>query len=251
LSSALQRIALPSRSEFIAEIERRLRKTYGTPDLGNVDDPLDELIYVILSLQTNERNYRRVWVELRRRFPIWQHLLKSRPSTLVRALTPAGLARQKAAHIRAILRTLMTERGTTSLDFLRTMSNVAVERYLTALPGVGIKTARCVELYSLKRDVFPVDVHALRILKRVGIVPETLHRKLAHDPIQEIVPRALRYTLHVNLVVHGRERCLPRAPRCSGCSLNDICRFAAAKRAVPVKPNRDRMKKSMVSITSI
>ena len=48
-----------------------------------------------------------------------------------------------------------------SLAALKHMSNNQAEEYLTSLPGVGIKTARCVLLYSLNREVFPADVNCL------------------------------------------------------------------------------------------
>jgi endonuclease III len=91
------------------------------------------------------------------------------------------------------------------------------------LPGVGVKTARCVMLYSLDRKVFPVDTHSIRLFENLGIISSPLRFEYAQDPLQQLVPLDLRYSLHVNAVAHGRETCVPRAPKCDVCPIADLC----------------------------
>src|SRR5205823_13277940 len=115
--------------------------------------------------------------------------------------------------------------GKHSLDLLRTMSDEEAERLLTRLPGLSWKAARCVLLYSLQRDVLPIDSNTFRILKRTGVLSRraVYRRRTLHDAIQAAVPAHRRRALHVNLVVHGQRTCLPRAPKCVGCPLNTDC----------------------------
>ncbi|MEZ5304792.1 MAG: endonuclease III domain-containing protein [Verrucomicrobiales bacterium] len=102
--------------------------------------------------------------------------------------------------------------GKLSLADLRRLPDGEVEAFLTSLKGVGKKVARCVMMYSLDRQVFPVDTHCWRIARRLGWVRPT--QKDGHcserdmDRLQERIPPARRYSLHVNMVSLGRGFCL-------------------------------------------
>src|SRR5690606_19988842 len=110
---------------------------------------------------------------------------------LVSALESGGMASVKVDRLREQLLAIRTRFGEVTLEPLHRMPDEEAERFLLSLPGVGPKAARCVLLYSLNRDVFPVDSHCLRIVKRLELVPENLDRKKAHDRVQELIPRRL------------------------------------------------------------
>jgi endonuclease III len=103
---------------------------------------------------------------------------------------------------------------------------------LVRLPGFSWKTARCVLLYSLDRDVFPIDSNTFRVLKRAGILPASAvyRRRSLHDALQAAIPAPSRRAFHVNLVVHGQRTCLPRAPHCAEC----VARASCPMRGVPL-----------------
>jgi endonuclease III len=111
------------------------------------------------------------------------------------------------------------------LDHLRELGDTEAERSLMKLPGLSWKGARCVMLYGLMRDVFPVDSNTLRILKRTGVVraDAVYRRRELHDAIQALVQTPRRRLLHVNLVVHGQQTCLPLVPKCANCRLSELC----------------------------
>jgi endonuclease III len=204
-------------------IAESLAVEYGTPTrrelpLGNHPDPLDELIYILLTVMT-EFGVDGVWRELKRRYPAWDAVLRARQSTIERILQPIGLYEQRATRLRTILKRIRVDRGACSLDFLASMPDAEAESYLTSLPGVGKKVARCVLMYSLGRDVLPVDAHVLRVAKRLHLLEDDVSWGHAHDAIHEAVPPAYRYALHVNLVRHGRAVCRARSPKCSDCGL--------------------------------
>ena len=108
--------------------------------------------------------------------------------------------------------------GRLTLAPLQGLDDAAGEAFLTSLPGVGKKVARCVMMYSLGREVFPVDTHCWRIARRFGWVRPT--QKDGHcaprdmDRLQNKIPPALRFSLHVNMVSLGREHCKAGAPLC-------------------------------------
>jgi endonuclease III len=223
-------ISSPLRSgavERLAHIDSVLETAYGTPEgaLGNKPDPLDEAIYIILSFQTDLRRFSSTWCRLRAAFPSWDVLEGAAARDVARILRDGGLHRQKARTIRRLLREVRKVVGEHSLDLLRAMNDEEAEKLLTRLPGLSWKAARCVLLYSLGRDVLPIDSNTFRILKRTAVLSRraVYRRRALHDAVQAAVPSHRRRALHVNLVVHGQRTCLPRTPDCACCPLNADC----------------------------
>lgn len=207
----------------IRVLSARLAREYENPRHHNKDDPLDELIFILLSGKTGERAYLRTFEALKSAFPKWNDLLKAPPSKVRKMIEFGGLARKKEEWIRRVLETMSDGNRGVDLSFLSTMSNEEAEGFLTSLPGVGLKSARCVLMYSLGRKVFPVDSHCNRILSRLGLINNRRLSKAVQDEIQALIPEELRYSLHVNLVAHGRSKCTASNPRCSACVIIDIC----------------------------
>jgi endonuclease III len=224
------RIASPLRrgaADRLAYIDAVLEAAYGTPegDLGNKFDPLDEAIYIILSFQTDLARFSSTWSQLRAAFPTWDAVERAPALAVARVLREGGLYRQKTRTIRRLLAEVRHVAGRLSLDHLRTINDEDAERLLTRLPGLSWKAARCVLLYSLGREVLPIDSNTFRILKRTGILSHraVYRRRTLHDAIQAAVLPPRRRALHVNLVVHGQRTCLPRDPQCGQCPLFVDC----------------------------
>jgi endonuclease III len=182
------------------------------------------MVFMILAAQTEFYGYRETYHRLQDSFRTWRQVLMARESDIARAIKYGGLARKKARQIKEALRKIVTDFGSLSLNSLRKLGDGEVEDYLNSLAGIGAKSARCIMLYSLDRQVFPVDTHTWRISRRLGLTPtvakptERMGRKL-----EEIIPPDVRFTLHVNMVSHGRKVCTPFRPKCSICPLSDIC----------------------------
>jgi endonuclease III len=208
-------------------VVRRLSTRYGDPRHHNQVDPLDELIFIILSGKTTEESYLKTFAALKRRFHSWSDALVGEPADLELMIAPGGLSQKKGNQIRRLLSMIKASQGAVDLSFLRSAETGAVEEFLSALPGVGKKTAKCVAMYSLGRRSFPVDTHLRRILTRLGIAGITRLDDKAQDFIEAAIPPDLRYKLHVNGLALGRELCLPRIPHCSECPVNGACDYAS------------------------
>ena len=82
--------------EIIHRIDELLEVTYRSGNLGNFDDVLSETVYILLSLNTREAVYRRVFARLRRRYPRWLDVANSRdPRTGGRAAGPGASRRRE------------------------------------------------------------------------------------------------------------------------------------------------------------
>lgn len=221
--------------DIIERIDELLEASYRSADLGNLDSPLDEAIYILISQQTRDVVYRRVFDDLRKVFPAWSDALVAPEGELERVLRPAGFQKRRAAQLTALLAAVDRANRTRlvgpyarppadlNLDFLRDMSDVDAERFLRALPGLGPKSARCVMAYALGRRAFAVDTHVHRIFQRLGVLPSK-DRKADMDPFQEAVPPDARTRLHMNLVHHGRAVCRSQGERCGECVLVSFCK---------------------------
>src|SRR5262249_16783656 len=122
-----------------------------------------------------------------------------------------------------LLDRLYADHGAVSLGLLHGMVDTAAFEYLLTLPGMGPKTARCVLMYSLGRDVFPVDTHVWRIAKRLGWASGG-NRPTARQmhELERAIPPPLRYSLHITMVAHGRAICRA-VPACDICPLRRLC----------------------------
>ena len=148
-----------------------------------------------------------------------------------RILAPGGLARLETRQLMGILGRLRSVYGRPTLAPLRAMSDKDAEAFLMGFRGVGAKVAKCVLMYSLDRQVLPVDVHVHRVAERLGLRvkrrPDT-----SQDLIENAVPPGLRYSFHVNAIAHGREVCMPRTPRCEECCVTRWCSYYKARQGL-------------------
>jgi DNA (cytosine-5)-methyltransferase 1 len=216
------------RAAVLDRIDELLELTYRSSSLGNLDDPLDEAIYILLSRQTRQPEYQKVYRALRERWPTWHGVLAAAPRDISRVIGPAGFGPTRARQIKDLLRAVAQaceERGLSgclTLDWLHSLDDAAVEAFLIKLPGIGPKSARCIMLYSLGRDAFAVDTHIRRILDKLGIVADS-GGKVDHRNYESVVPTRMRRRLHVNLIHHGRAVCQADRPRCDDCPLVSFC----------------------------
>jgi len=220
----LTRTRIASRpTKVLRQAERLLSARYGTPRLGNKREPISEIVFIILSARTRGTEHEAAYRRLRTRFRTWTEVRDAPLKRVQETIGKAGLSRIKAVQIRRALRQVTRDFGRLSASPLGRLDDSSLEAYLVSLPGVGQKTARCVMLYSLDRRVFPVDTHCMMLFENLGIIDSPLRFEYAQEPLQNLVPLALRYSLHVNAVAHGRETCLPTRPKCDVCPIARLC----------------------------
>ena len=208
----------------LKKVDSILRKAHGTTSLGNLPDPLDELIFIQMTVRTRNKFSSDLYQQLYKKVGgNWEKILTIPRRQLEGMLRPAGMAKIKASRFQQIISVIKKEFGNVSLMPLKSMSNEQAENFLLCLPGVGPKVARCVLLYSLDRKVFPVDTNCRRVMRRLGLLPSGIDDKKSHNFLQALVPPAIRYTLHVNLIHHGNSYCRPQNPLCGICPIIHLC----------------------------
>ncbi len=157
----------------------------------------------------------------------------------MKLLYGSGLEETRTQDIREALIRIKTEMGELSLNPLMPSTNPVCERFLTSLPGVGTKSARCLMMYTLGRKTFPADAHCIRVLSRIGVIRKSRDHREDQEKLADLVPANLAYKLHVNLVAHGQEICSAANPRCTKCPLTRFCKTPRSQILTAPEKHRD------------
>lgn len=202
-----------------AAVVQGLRRLY--PEAGcelRHGSALELLVATILSAQCTDVRVNQVTPALFRRFRTAADYARAPLAEIEEIIRPTGFFRSKAKSISAMAAALVASHGG---EVPSTMEE------LTALAGVGRKTAHVVRGTWFGLPAITVDTHVGRLARRLGL---TLH----DDPVKveadlaAVLPEADRtFTSHA-LIWHGRRVCAARRPRCAACSLADICPSAPA-----------------------
>jgi endonuclease III len=211
----------------VARVRDRLREVYGEPLMRPHGDPLAELVLTVLSQSTNDRNRDVAFLRLRERLPTWELVRDAPVAEVEEAIRPGGISKVKSARIQAILRAISEDPRDPprelSLDWLARAPIGESRSYLTALPGVGRKTAACVLLFACGLRDVPVDTHVSRVGGRLGLLRTGAPFEELHDQMLALTPPGQELELHVNLLRHGRRTCHARGPGCGECALARMC----------------------------
>lgn len=224
----------------IKKVALELKREYKDFAHHNKKNPLDELFFILCSVKRSEKVYLEAFKSLKRNFPRYELLATASVKKISKVVTWGGLQNQKAAAAKEIIKRVIESFGRPTLAPLKKMSDEECEGFLTGLPGIGKKAACCVMLYSLERQVFPVDVHCWRIAGRLGWTGKGFNGNYVTDTdmaqLQELIPPALRLSLHVNMVSHGRKICTARSPKCRECAISAFCENAEDVAEARAKP---------------
>lgn len=173
------------------------------------------LVAVALSAQATDVGVNRATRNLWPIADTAQKMLDLGEEGLIEHVKTIGLFRQKAKNVIRLSRILVDQYG----------GEVPSSRAaLTALPGVGRKTANVVLNLWFHYPAQAVDTHIFRVGNRTGLAVgrdvETVERA-----IEDNVPVEYQQHAHHWLILHGRYICTARKPRCADCLIRDLCQF--------------------------
>ena len=209
----------------IEKINKLLIDRFGIPPRPKkLPTPLDAIIGTILSQNTNDKNSYKAYKNLKDNFKNWDELSELKPTQIEKYIKIAGLGKQKSKAIYEILKSLKKNHKKVSLNHIKNKSDEEILEELTSYNGVGVKTASCVLLFSLDRNICPVDTHVHRTLNRIGIVKTNNPEKTFYNILDKI-PDKIAHSFHTNLIRLGREICKPANPICAVCPLLKMCKY--------------------------
>ncbi len=222
--------ALQAKAMIVYE---RLLERYGERPRVARREPMHELISTMLSHRTTQANEAAAFQAMWERYGSWQAIRDADTEELTETIRLSNFPEVKAPRIQETLARIIEERGEANIDFLAATPTEEALAWLTALPGVGVKTATLVLLFCFGHPVLPVDTHVHRVSGRVGLIPDKMSANKAHEVLLELLPANdhILYNFHVNNLRHGQQLCVWKSPRCEKCPLTDICDWYAQFRA--------------------
>jgi len=206
-------------SERIGPIIERLAAAYPEARCSlEHTDPLELLVATILSAQCTDARVNLVTKDLFRKYRSAADYASADPALFEQEIRSTGFFRNKTKSILGMAQALVERHGGRVPD---TMDG------LTALPGVGRKTANVVLGNAFgKNEGVVVDTHVQRISRLLRLTRQTDPVKIESD-LMKVVPREY-WTLFPHLLIHhGRAVCVARRPRCDACPVSDLCPSAA------------------------
>lgn len=179
----------------------------------NHGNPLQLLLATILSAQCTDERVNLVTPALFARYPDAKAIAEARREDLEAMVRSTGFFRNKARAIQECCAGILAKHGG---QVPRTLEE------LTALKGVGRKTANVVLGNAYGIPGLVVDTHVSRLSKRLGFTREADPVKIEFA-LMSIVPRETWTKFSHWLILHGRRICVARKPRCSICPLLPHC----------------------------
>jgi len=177
------------------------------------ETPWQLLFATILSAQCTDDRVNQVTRIMFKQLPTLEDYIKCDYEEIAALVRSTGFFRVKARNLQQCAHILINEYGghvPSDMDAL------------TALPGVGRKTANVVRGHIFQLPSVTVDTHVGRVARRLGLTLHTDAVKVEFDLMQKI-PKKYWIRINQQLISHGRAVCKSQRPRCGACTLRALC----------------------------
>ena len=182
------------------------------PEL-NFSNPYETLVAVMLSAQCTDKQVNKVTPALFERYPTAEAMAAASVEDVYPMVKSCGF-KSKASNIIAACKILVEKHGG---EVPGTMEE------LTALPGVGRKTANVVMANAFKVPAIAVDTHVFRVSNRLGLA-EADDVLSTEKQLMRAIPKSDWCDAHHWLIFHGRRVCKAQRPLCEECTLREMCK---------------------------
>ncbi len=179
------------------------------------EKPYELLMATRLSAQCTDARVNMVTPNLFKRFPTLEAFRDADITDIEDAIKSCGLYKTKARDLKNMATELLERFGGVVPDTIEE---------LTTLSGIGRKTANLIVGDVYGKPSVVVDTHCIRITTRIGLHKETDPKKIEFA-LKKILPPEESGDFCHRLVLHGRDLCTARSPKCSECPLNTFCKY--------------------------
>ncbi len=176
-------------------------------------NPFELLVATVLAAQCTDERVNRVTPSLFLKYPDPRALSEAKQEAVEEIVRPTGFFRNKAKAIRELSAAIVERHGG---------KVPATMDALTALPGVGRKTASILLGACIGVNALPVDTHVGRVSFRLGLTDSKDPARIEQD-LSAVVPATKWWEFATRLGWHGRQVCVARKPKCPTCGLLPVC----------------------------
>lgn len=178
--------------------------------------PYELLIATRLSAQCTDERVNKVTPVLFKKYDSLEKLANADFDDVCQIIHSCGFYRGKAKSIIEMSNTILKDFGGKVPD--------TIEKLVT-LSGVGRKTANLIVGDVYKKPAIIADTHCIRLSNRLGLV-DSQNPVIVEKELKAIIPEKYQTKFCHNLVHHGRAVCTARSPKCSECTLSEVCPFS-------------------------
>ncbi|MHB8382912.1 MAG: endonuclease III [Candidatus Binataceae bacterium] len=197
-----------------AKISRTLAGLYPKARISlDFSTPWQCLAATILSAQCTDERVNKVTPALFKEFPDARATAAARPERLHELIASTGFFRQKTKSLMNTAQLLVERHGGEVPEAMED---------LVALHGVGRKTANVIRGHVFGKPGFVVDTHVRRVTNRLGLTRSADPVKIESE-VSALLPPQDWTSFSMRLILHGRQICSARAPRCEACALSPNC----------------------------
>ncbi len=203
--------------EQVNEIVRLLMAEYPLADCTLDWNKAYELLFSVrLAAQCTDERVNKITPALFERFPTLEAFAEADVAEVEEYVRSCGFYHSKARDIVACANVLLEKYGG---ELPRTMEE------LTALPGVGRKTANLIlgDVFKVPGSTV-VDTHCIRISNLLGLVDDLKDPVKIEMELRKILPPEHSSDFCHCIVLHGRAVCIARRPECERCCVRHLCR---------------------------
>lgn len=203
--------------EQVNEIVRLLMAEYPLADCTLDWNKAYELLFSVrLAAQCTDERVNKITPALFERFPTLEAFAEADVAEVEEYVRSCGVYHSKARDIVACANVLLEKYGG---ELPRTMEE------LTALPGVGRKTANLIlgDVFKVPGSTV-VDTHCIRISNLLGLVDDLKDPVKIEMELRKILPPEHSSDFCHCIVLHGRAVCIARRPECERCCVRHLCR---------------------------
>lgn len=198
------------------KIANILLKEYPNPKIAlNFSSPLELLVATILSAQCTDIRVNEVTKNLSKKYKTARDFANVELKMFEKEIKSTGFYKNKAKMIKDCCTKILR-------DFKGKVPGTIEE--LTTLSGVGRKTANVVLGGVFGKQTIAVDTHVLRVSNRLGIVSSSSPDNVEEELVNKFPQKKLT-AINLALILHGRETCKARKPKCPECVLYNECEW--------------------------
>lgn len=188
------------------------------PEL-NFTNPYETLVATMLSAQCTDKQVNKVTPAVFARYPDAASMAAASVEDLYPMVKSCGF-KSKAGNIIEACRLIVARHGG---EIPGTMEE------LTALPGVGRKTANVVLANAFHVPALAVDTHVFRVSNRLGLADAKTVEE-TEKQLMRAIPKKDWCDAHHWLIWHGRRVCKAQHPLCGECALRPLCKAARGEK---------------------
>jgi protein ImuA len=216
-----------SQTTDLRSIRERLAIHFGKIRIEDRPDPVSQLVGSFIGSRTYDWKSWDVFMRLVERYPSWDNVADAPVADIEATLDGVTYSEKKAPELRQALRSIRTRFGQINLDFLARYDVDQAMNCLRQIHGVGPKIAAATLNFSvLRKRVFVVDTHVLRLLRRFGFVGMRADIETTHDAVMAAADGLDAddlFELHWQMKSLGQTICTHAKALCSACPLSYIC----------------------------